>query len=98
MKKSFGNKLSTEEALDATGREWEMMSIPGRQNNKRYEVKIHAYFERSVPFVGVGSTFEEAAAKALRNAGLVKRDRWPTNRHGPEIRPVWTIGLAVGHR
>ena len=101
--KLFGKK-SVEEVLDATGRDWEMSSMPGRRD-KRYEVKIAAYFDEKnkqfkvLSFVGVGATFNEAAEKALRLAGLLKRDRWPKIRRTvdfvPRDNPSWG-GLSRG--
>lgn len=101
--KLFGKK-SVEEVLDATGRDWEMSSMPGRRD-KRYEVKIAAYFDEKnkqfkvLSFVGVWATFNEAAEKALRLAGLLKRDRWPKIRRTvdfvPRDNPSWG-GLSRG--
>ena len=104
MNKLWGRR-NTEEALDATGREWKMSSTPAR-HRKRYEVRISAYFDeknqqfRVGSFVGVGATFEEAAEKALRNAGLLKQAVSPPERRTIDFSARiarWSSALFKGH-
>ena len=97
--KLFGKK-STEQVLDATGREWSMSSTPG-QRNKRYKVEIPAYFDekkqrRIGSYVGVGATFGEAAENALRNAGLAPREPWPKKRRTVDSEPIHHV-FSKGH-
>lgn len=94
MKRFFGSKPSMVEMLDATGYEWSMHSTP-RKESTRYEVKVNGA-------AGIGATFDEAAEKAMQNAGLLKKFRYPRAHSRLDDLPLSTpfrdISLFPIHR